>query len=240
MKAAAISNWLKIFLYKALAPIRDRWQPLLIETILEKNFRKGQPFFFVQIGAHDGVQYDSLYSFVTQRQAHGLVVEPQPDFFALLQKNYAAHSGVVCLNKAIHPTDKAVTLYRVAPEKTAGLPDWSTGIASLLPDHHKKSGIPSSVIVAQTVAADHLMNVVREHYAYTQCDLLQIDTEGFDYEVLRQLDFKVLQPSLIKFEYINLSLSDAKAAIRLLRSNGYWCFHQGMDVIAVRLRKINL
>ncbi|HEX8315149.1 MAG TPA: FkbM family methyltransferase [Flavisolibacter sp.] len=240
MTAPSLNNLVKMLLYKMLAPVRDRWQPLLIEKILEKNFKKNSPFFFIQVGAHDGIQYDSLYDFVKGRDAKGVVIEPLPDLYRQLTANYAAFPGVIAVNKAVHPIEKRVMLYRVDPEQSARLPEWASGISSLFADHYKKSGIPASAVISEAVVADHLMNIVAEYYGYEQIDFLQIDVEGFDYEVLKQIDFRKLTPAIIKFEYINLAKADAKAAIHLLKKNGYWCFHQGMDIIASRLYKIKL
>ena len=51
-------------------------------------------FFFVQIGANDGINHDPLHEYVTKYNLSGLVVEPQPDVFELLRKNYESFKKV--------------------------------------------------------------------------------------------------------------------------------------------------
>ena len=46
-------------------------------------------FFFVQIGANDGVRNDPLWETVTRLRLRGLLVEPVPDLFARLKANYS-------------------------------------------------------------------------------------------------------------------------------------------------------
>src|SRR5688572_11110998 len=114
--------------------------------ILQKNFPEDAPFRFVQVGAHDGRQFDRLYDFVKRRASSGIVIEPLPDLFAELNRNYAYNPQILPVRKAIHRTEKEVVLYRVDPGKLHQVPEWSSGIASLDFGHHKKSGIPTEYI----------------------------------------------------------------------------------------------
>jgi hypothetical protein len=64
-------------------------------------------------------------------------------------------------------------------------------------------------------------------------DLLQIDTEGFDYQVLKLFDFNRMKPRIVQFEHIHLNLEDQMAAINLLRSHGYQVTTCFTDVVAI-------
>ena len=54
-----------------------------------------------------------------------------------------------------------------------------------------------------------------------QIDLLVIDTEGHDYEILRELDFTRFKPVVLMFEHQHLSDEDKAAAYALLRKQRY-------------------
>lgn len=211
-----------------------------MKTVLEKNYPPGSSFDFILIGANDGVSHDFLFDFLQKRNSRGIAAEPVLEYFEKLSKNYAVFPDVVLINKAVHATKKQVLIYKADPFKLKQLPDWAEGIASFDPEHHKKSGTSVNDIITEIVNADTLMNMVKEHLINKNPDLFQVDTEGYDYEVLKQIDFTVMHPSIIKFEYVNLSLDDANKAIRLLKQKGYYCFYDNIDIIGVRLKSIKL
>jgi hypothetical protein len=51
--------------------------------------------------------------------------------------------------------------------------------------------------------------------------VLVIDTEGFDYQIIRQVDFKRIHPDIIVYEHKHLSRQDALACRQLLQKQGY-------------------
>lgn len=68
-------------------------------------------FFFIQVGAHDGVRFDDLYGKVTAINCSGIVIEPLPRYFRRLKANYEDYPGVVPLNVAVHPTLEKIELF---------------------------------------------------------------------------------------------------------------------------------
>ena len=212
---------------------------LNFERMLQKNYPENHAFCFIQVGGHDGRSFDSFYHFARSRKSTGIIVEPLIDYFARLQENYSFNKNIVLFNKAVHPQFKDVTIYRVDPAAITDLPDWAAGIASLDKDHHKRSGIDSRYIVPVTVPADHLMNIVGE-FAQNKTDLFQCDVEGFDLETIKMIDFEVLKPSIIKLEYANLNKKQISEAQSILKRQGYFCFYQFPDMIAVQLKKVLL
>jgi|SRR5439155_26593637 len=167
--------------------------------LYDRLHRVGPAFFFLQIGANDGVSFDWLHEFVTSNRVAGVVVEPLSDFFAALCHNYRHHPQVVPVNAAIHRTAREVDIYRVDP-KAKGLPSWTKGIASVDPNHHRRSGTPSENIIVERVRCITMQELL-EQQAITHVDYLQIDTEGYDSEILGMIDYSVFKPSIIKFEH---------------------------------------
>jgi FkbM family methyltransferase len=193
-------------------------------------------FFFVQIGANDGTSHDPIYRLVTRSNVAGLVVEPIPEYFEKLAEAYKARPRIIPVNKAIHATDREVTMYRVDPAMPKGdLPRWADGIASLHPNHHRLSGIPDSAMVAQTVPALSFGELVRQ-YGVTHIDLLQIDTEGYDFEIVKMANIDEFRPKIVSFEHGLqhgvMSRETFRECTEYLLGRGYHMLIQEYDAIA--------
>jgi len=203
------------------------------EDELEKLLKK-KDFFFVQVGGNDGVRFDGLYSQVTKVNANGVVIEPLPRYFKRLQMNYEDYPGVKTLNAALHPTSRSVEIFHVDMDKIGQAPPWAGGIGSLIKDHHQKSKISDECMTSTTAKAITFEELIAE-YSITHIDLLQIDVEGFDYELLKMIPFDLLKPLLIKYEWVNLSTTDRESATQLLHKHGYRTEIDAEDAIAILL-----
>jgi FkbM family methyltransferase len=175
----------------------DNFEPLLY-FVLEQRGRMA----FVQLGANDGQYFDPLFRFVTANhdRVQGIVVEPLPDAFAQLQRAYARYPNIRPVNVAIHNSEAVKTLWRVDPRLRGRVPAWAHAIASFDPDHHKRANAPDEWIVAEQVPCVPLARLLADH-GMTACDVLQIDTEGYDADILGALDFTRIKPALIHFEH---------------------------------------
>jgi FkbM family methyltransferase len=199
------------------------------ERLLQRELAKPEPFVFVQVGANDGVSFDSLFQFNRKNRTSGLVVEPLSDMFERLRFNYRSRPAIKPIRVALHPTAKSVALYRADMQKLYDLPHWASGIGSLDPDWHSKNGIASDAIVKEEVPAMHLMELLREQ-GIDRLNFLQVDVEGFDAEVVQMVDFGVIRPSIIKYECVHFGDNDPP--IPLLREHGYQLEREGDDMIA--------
>jgi hypothetical protein len=57
--------------------------------------------------------------------------------------------------------------------------------------------------------------------------------EGFDYEVLKSLNFRQSRPSVIMAEHKHLSASDLYSMTELLDGKGYLVLNTGGDILAL-------
>lgn len=211
------------------------------KAILEKNFLEEKPFSFVQVGANDGVSFDFLYDFVIKRKSRGVVIEPIPDYFKELVSNYNYNSEIIKCNLAVHPTMQEINMYKIKAAATQKYPDWVRGIASLDPNHHLKTGIDSADISTEIVKASNFETILASiPWENFEIQYLQIDTEGFDFEVLKMVDLYKWKPLLVKFESVNLSAASKKGAVHLLKNFGYYIFDEAGDSIGVDLKKIKM
>ena len=168
---------------------------------LEQLFYKflHKDFFFIQIGANDGVSFDPIYDLVTENNVKGVVLEPIPFIYQKLKKNYEAYSNIIPINMAIHKAEKKMDIYYANPDKNT-LPDWTKGIGSFNNEHYKLNDLSSEDILKTEVTCMSLEELLNK-YKIHSVDLLQIDTEGYDYEIIKMIDFSKLKPPIISFEH---------------------------------------
>jgi hypothetical protein len=72
-----------------------------------------------------------------------------------------------------------------------------------------------------------------ERNAVERIDLVHVDTEGFDYEVMRMIDLRRYQPLVLLYEHKILSDEDRLAAQDLVRGHGYAAREVGGDTLAL-------
>lgn len=190
--------------------------------ILEDFAKSKKDFFFIQIGAYDGVTGDPIFKLSTKFKWKGILVEPQKDAFELLLNNYSGSNNLTFVNAAISNTNGPQKFYGVKP---IGSDDFN---------HGQLHSFRMDVILKHTHMVEQLANRVVEYevegitfdtllkkYNVNHLDLLQIDTEGFDYEVIKQIKFHKLKPKMINFEHKHLTVDDKEACYKLLRGQGY-------------------
>jgi FkbM family methyltransferase len=214
----------------------DRFDQMnFLEPLLYRRLAKTPDFFFVQIGAHDGVFHDPIREFVTRNCVAGITVEPLQDFYEKLVANYREYPKVKPVNIALHRSAKSIELHRIDPVKGAHLGAWAHGSASLKADHHRRANIPDEVMLSQTVPCMTLAELLEQH-AVGQVDLLQIDTEGYDFEVIKMIEFGRRKPAIIHFEHGRpsgtMSLDEFKECCALLMDNGYYVITEPFDATA--------
>lgn len=192
---------------------------------------------FIEIGANDGVSRDPLFPVLRKDLAKGIVIEPQPDVFQTLCKNYADFPGVTCRNVAVHPTKTTAPLYYIDPSKARApdsFPQNLRGVASF--DRQVLEKSRPEVPEFDTVLSMQLVDCVPLSVIYDQLgrvpDVLQIDAEGFDYEIIKMIPFDD-PPRIIHFETKLLSDSDFSECVEMLGEQRYaFVFHR-FDATAI-------
>ena len=169
-----------------------------------------------------------------QHRLRGIVIEPLRDLFEGLQQNYSDQQQVVCINRAIHTSAKRLPLYRIRRDAT-DVPDWAHAIASfdknVIDQHRDKIKNYDQLLVAEEVECISFDELI-EQYKISKIDLLQIDTEGYDYEIIKMVDFNKLKPNIIRYEHRNLSEEDYISSLNYLAKNGYKLYVQRSDTLA--------
>jgi len=194
------------------------------------------PPFFLQVGAYDGVSHDPFATHVRGGGWNGILVEPQPAAFERLVVNYAGVSGLAFVNAAVAPEAGTRALYVMEDED--GSPVESLGhIASFDRSHLEritsKAGrrFPGTSIGSMQVRCTTFEEILLEVPAL---DFLLIDTEGYDFEILKLFDFERFQPAIVRFEHDHLSRADWDDAVALLARWGYRMLREEYDTTAYR------
>jgi FkbM family methyltransferase len=217
---------------------------LLELCLLQLEKRLERTPFFIQVGANDGVTTDPFAS-ITQRWA-GLLVEPQPESFAVLSRSRSVPGRIRCINTAVSKEVGEMSLFVLnAPHGR-----WSSGLASMdreLLERHIKKGyveqlarkhgfqLPadrSAWIIEKKVPTMPLSEICRIH-GINRVDSLLVDTEGHDFTVLQSFPWHIGQPELVIYEECHLG-SAAPECRSFLESQGYSLQSVGMNTVATR------
>jgi len=190
----------------------------------------------IQIGANDGITHDPIHKFIKRDKWKGVLLEPQKHVFPTLEKLYAKNKGIKTLNAALGDTDGVTKLYKIGFTNAR----WATGLATFNKDVleeafengyvEKWAGIDNTAIPTnreeqivaeeiQVISTDTLLS----SNGIDNVDFLQIDTEGFDFEVIKLFlgNSLNINPTGMIYEHFHLSNEDIKNCKSFLESNGY-------------------
>lgn len=191
----------------------------------------------VQIGANDGITNDPIFTTVQSRGWEIYAVEPAPGPYERLLSAYAGNDKAHPIPCAVGLEDGTATLFTIRQDRQpAGLPyDQFASFSRERVEHHWRY-IPDvkDLVEPITVPVLTLTSLMDQHHI-PRIDLLQIDTEGFDFEIIKMAFASGIRPPILAFEWVNLSQADMWECRTLLIEHGYrWLISMG-DVIASRM-----
>lgn len=205
--------------------------------------RHRKQVYFVQIGSNNGITGDPLFPYIVRHGWKGVLVEPIPYLFEELKKNYeGVAQGLVFENSAIADRSGTLPFYRLQQCSRPDLPEWYDQIGSfnrevVLKHRHQIPGFDELFMTDQVQALT--FELLREKHALQKIDLIHIDTEGYDFEILRSLPLQAMHTELIIFEHKHLRSVDYTKAIRLLKKHAYRVHTCGEDSIAIKLSALH-
>lgn len=231
---------------RARPALMDRLKPWLraigyatpLQRELRRLLRGRAGLRAIQVGAHDGVTHDPFREHLILPGRQAVVLEPNPEVFATLVRNYHAHPQVTPVNAAVAYTVTRLRLWTLDPAYLAGRADAAvlTTLVSSTPELVLKN------LGASHAAAAHLrpldvpcvtLEALLEQQGWPRVDALFVDVEGFENDILLHADLARLDATLIVYEHH--LLADSGAAINLrLRRQGYTCTQIEGDTVAVR------
>ena len=156
-------------------------------------------------------------------------MEPNRNCFNKLVKNYRNQKNLVFESAAISSKDEIRNFYYFKENGHLG------SLGSFFPDFPFKKWwlIPNlkEHLVVEKIRCISLKTLMQK-YNVSKIDLLCIDTEGYDYEIIKQLDFAKIKPSMILYEHKHLIKNDKKKCEQLLKHNGYSLTNKNGNVFA--------
>jgi FkbM family methyltransferase len=214
--------------------------PQSATSTLAKLF-DGRPTVVVQVGSNDGLQNDPIAALIrTNPDWQVLFIEPLPHLFRRLVANYPHSPQYRFENVAISEKNEIRPLYYISDEikKTREyVPWWYDQLGSFDKAHVLKHGKEfEPFITSEAVRCEPLRDILARN-RIRKIDFLQIDTEGYDYEVLKQVDLEISPPRAILYEHRHLSREERSAARRLLSRAGYRMHSDDWgDTLAIKCR----
>ncbi len=230
----SMNNYFRILFYRCIiaSKILMGKEVTFLELLISRKVHPN--FFYIQIGANDGKKWDPIFRIVNILKLKGIALEPIKDIFEKLTINYKRNPQVKLVNKAIHKTEKEAVIYRIDPTLT-NIPNWTEGTGSFFKKHHELSGFNSSQIIEEKVSCISFNDLINQE-DISKIDLVQIDTEGYDFEIVYSIDFNNFKPSIISFEHAVKSnvntLASFNKIINHLSLYGYKFWHDDFDIVA--------
>ncbi|WP_296619084.1 FkbM family methyltransferase [Marivirga sp.] len=204
--------------------------------------------FVIQVGANDGINRDPIHKFVKRDGWHGLLIEPQPDVFRYqLFPLYMRDEGIFMENIAIGDKISLMDMYKISFTRER----WATGLTTFhrpvlqdkvdsgrVAEIAKENGIKAPArkedFIDTLKVESKTFDFLRAKYQIKEVDVLQIDVEGFDYEVIKMYDLSQNKPKVVVFESRHLEHQDYEEAEQYFRDNGFLIKKLDGDSIAVR------
>lgn len=220
------------FLFSMLK--RKQFLDSSFDKIIRHHSKRTKDFFFIQIGANDGLKADPIYLYVNKYHWKGILIEPVQYIFNKLKANYKDVKNLAFENSAIGEKNGFKNFYRLKRLEGRNIPLWYDEIGSFFKKnvlkHKDKLKDIEKYLITEKIRCSTLKSILAK-YQVKKVDLLIIDAEGYDYQILKQIPFNKLKPKIIIFEDRHLSSNEKENCRKILIKNGY-SIVRGIDCLA--------
>jgi FkbM family methyltransferase len=205
-----------------------------IQRIISSFSRATENVFFIQIGSCDGCTDDPIHEFIVRDSWSGILVEPVKYVFDDLVRNYQSQKNLIFENIAISDTEECKDFWYL--RKTDDLPYWYNQIGSFSLDHILKheNDIPNlkEYLIQESIECMSFNALLHKHKV-EKVDLIHMDNEGYDFEIIKQIDFKKYQPKMILYEHFHFPESQQTECMTYLYSKGYNVIYDRLNSLAL-------
>jgi len=168
--------------------------------------------FLIDVGAHNGFDLSNSYPFLMKGWS-GILVEPLPSAFELLNNMYKSYEDIICLNVACSDVNGSRNLHLGS--------DGDLSFMSTLCEDDNDWFDKNRSKVSILVKTKTLNSILEENTINKEFKLLLIDCEGHDYEVLNGINLKLSKPELIVTENYTSNMDKHKKKHLNLLLSGY-------------------
>ena len=152
-----------------------------------------------------------------------------------MENNYRSKEHITLINAAIHWDNGVQEFFSL--RKDVKFPKEVYQLSSFnketIAAHSKYiKGLERYIISTdvKTLTLDHVLTF----YNLNPLDLIQIDTEGFDYEIIKMMEKHMIWPKIIRFEAEHLNSLQLHYIQNLLESRHYKSFKEDLDIVAFK------
>jgi FkbM family methyltransferase len=189
------------------------------DTFLNQNiFKNKQNGVYVELGALDGILYSNTKFFEDSLNWKGILIEPHPEKFKLLQmnrpNNYLFNNLVSCHKEPLE--------FRYFVDQHAAV----SGVENTLSKHHFNTYFESNDSWTKSLLQNKIfiepksLTEIVKSTNLTHIDLLSLDVEGHEYEVLKSWDFSV-PIDIILIETLGVQKEKDELCREMLIKNNY-------------------
>jgi FkbM family methyltransferase len=233
----------QVRLQEVYRAVVGRWRALRLRgpRVMRAFARLYPRATFLQLGSNDGAKHDPLRAALLRSHWTGVMVEPVPYVFERLRANYGNDPRVRLENVAVAAQSGSLPFHYLAQSGSGdALPDWYDELGSFrkdvvlkhlahLPDLEQR--LISTEIPCVTVAD------LCQRNGLAAIDLLHMDLEGYDYELIKSIDFARVRPLLLVYEHKHLDPADQLRCREDLRRAGYAGFAEVADTWCIDTRE---
>jgi FkbM family methyltransferase len=162
--------------------LQDLW------VCYELNEKRGG--FFVEFGATDGLTNSNSWLLEKAYGWSGVLAEPNPVWRPDLLRNRSARIDLRCVHAQSGRTVSFMATDNSDPELSC-IAEFSRM------DHFASVRAKGAELLVETVSLNDLL---AEHQAPAEIDYMTVDTEGSEYVILAEFDFKRYRPQLLSVE----------------------------------------
>jgi len=207
---------------------------LAVEALIA---RRGQALNFVQVGANDGLFGDPLRPYVLSHGWRGVLVEPQPNVFEKLKVNYANCADRLVFENLAISRESSLTLYLPPLPSEGAITVYAESVVSSDATVISRQLGLSENKLRKIVVPAMTLDALFAKYGIRELDLLQIDAEGYDWEVLQTLTFQSVKPTLIQLETGHMSRKQLLVMAKTLNKEGYLIWYGGLQADTLAMRR---
>lgn len=171
------------------------------DRIVAKILSKEQ-ITYIDVGANHPIKFNNTYLFY-RNGGKGIIVEPNP---MLCQKSEALRTRDEHLNIGLGEKRRTIPFYIINPD-----------VSSTFVEETAKALVERGCVLVETkkVKVETLADIFQKYVPGGRVDILSVDTEGYDYRVLKGNDWEKYRARLIIVE------SREETTKKLLKRVGY-------------------
>jgi FkbM family methyltransferase len=185
------------------------------KIVNEHFFHNNKNGIFVDIGAHDGKFLSNTYFFEKYLDWTGICVEPNPEVYQTLIENRKSK----CYNIGLNDVPGKVLF-----QQNSGYTETLSGIVNQFEEEHvqriENENLEHNLIPNYIEIECDTLNNILEYCNINTIDYMSIDTEGSEYNILKNFDFDKYHVNVLDVE-INYFMSEKAQNIFELLKNRF-------------------